>query len=107
MASNTVGTITSSLSKLGIEPPAAEPASFPEANAVDLMRNYITDELHRLSSIDKSIIYPALDTPSTLDKGDLIVPLPRLRLKGVNPKEKAVEWAAAFEKGKLLSEVKA
>lgn len=107
MASNTVGTITSSLSKLGIDPPAAEPASFPEANAVDLMRNYITDELHRLSSIDKSIIYPALDTPSTLEKGDLIVPLPRLRLKGVNPKEKAVEWAAAFEKGKLLSEVKA
>jgi arginyl-tRNA synthetase len=107
MASNTVGTITSSLSKLGIESPAPEPASFPEANAVDLMRNYITDELHRLSSIDKSIIYPALDTPSTLDKGDLIVPLPRLRLKGVNPKEKAVEWAAAFEKGKLLSEVKA
>ncbi|WEJ95433.1 arginyl-tRNA synthetase [Yamadazyma tenuis] len=93
--------------KLGLENPTAVEGSYPNHNVLDLLRNYITDELHQLSSVDKRIIFESLDIPSTLDKGDLIIPVPRLRLKGINPKDKAAEWASAFNKGKYLKEIKA
>lgn len=104
-----VETITSSLKSLGLEQPTANAESQPEFNVIDVMRNYITDELHKISegAVAKDLIFPALDTPTTLDKGDLIIPIPRLRLKGINPKEKAEEWAKIFEKGQYFSEVKA
>lgn len=102
-----VQTITSNLQALGLSQPAPYVDSQPEFNVIDVIRNYITDELSTISGVDKALIFPALDTPSTLEKGDLIIPLPRLRLKGVNPKEKATEWAAIFPKSKYLSEVRA
>ncbi|EAZ63345.1 arginyl-tRNA synthetase [Scheffersomyces stipitis CBS 6054] len=105
--STSVHAITDGLSKLGLQQPSAIEASTPDYNIIDVFRNYITNELHRVSDVDQEIIFSALDSPNTLDKGDLIVPVPRLRLKGVNPKDKAVEWSEKFEKGKFLSEVKA
>ncbi|CAK7895041.1 arginine--tRNA ligase, cytoplasmic [[Candida] anglica] len=102
-----VQTLTSSLSKLGLDQPELVEGSQPEYNVIDVMRNYITDELHKVSGVSKDIIFPALDTPNVMEKGDLIIPIPRLRLKGVNPKEKAEEWATGFAKGEYLSEVKA
>lgn len=107
MSSPDIKTISQGLSKLGLEQPAAIPDSFPEFNVVDVLRNYITNELNRITEVNKDIIFQALDSPSTLDKGDLIIPIPRLRLKGINPKDKAVEWSESFDKGKFLSEVKA
>lgn len=102
-----VKAITNTLSKLGLEAPTPVETSTPNENFLDLIRNYITNELHKLSNVDKSIIFESLDVPSTLDKGDLIIPVPRLRLKGINPKDKAAEWAAAFDKGKYIKEIKA
>lgn len=102
-----VDTISQSLSKLGIESPEPFADSHPQFNPVDVLRNYITNELHRLSNVSKDIIFSALDSPNALEKGDLLVPLPRLRLKGVNPKEKALEWSQQFDKGKFLTEVRA
>lgn len=40
-----------------------------------------------------------------LDQGDLIVPIPKLRLKGVNPSEKSKEWAEKFNKDKFISDL--
>lgn len=102
-----VKAITQTLSKLGLEAPSTVETSCPNENFLDLIRNYITNELHKLSNVDKSIIFESLDVPSTLDKGDLIIPVPRLRLKGINPKDKAAEWAAAFDKGKYIKDIKA
>lgn len=99
--------ISEGLTKLGLTQPESLKDSFPEANVNDVLRNYITNELHRISNVDKEIIFESLDSPTTLEKGDLIVPLPRLRLKGINPKEKAAEWSQIFNKGKYLSDVKA
>ncbi|KAG7194246.1 uncharacterized protein KQ657_004966 [Scheffersomyces spartinae] len=105
--STSVNTIENSLSKLGLEQPESLPESHPTYNVVDVLRNYISSELSRISGVEKKIIFEALDTPAVLEKGDLIIPIPRLRLKGVNPKEKAEEWAKEFQAGKYLSEVKA
>ncbi|ODV77590.1 arginyl-tRNA synthetase [Suhomyces tanzawaensis NRRL Y-17324] len=109
MSTRDLKSITEGLGKLGLSQPdsSAQPLSHPDYNVVDVMRNYITNELHNISEVSKDIIFQALDSPNTLDKGDLIIPVPRLRLKGVNPKEKAAEWAAKFDKSKFLSEVKA
>lgn len=101
-------TITGSMAKLGLQETAPVAGAYPKHNVVDVMRCYITNELHKLSGISEDIIYPALDTPSTLDKGDLLVPLPRLRLpKGTDFKAKAEEFATAFPTDGYLSEVRA
>ncbi|WPK26333.1 hypothetical protein PUMCH_003684 [Australozyma saopauloensis] len=103
-----VDTITGTLAKLGLHESASIEGAYPKYNVVDVMRCYITEELHKLSGIAPEIIFPALDTPSTLDKGDLLVPLPRLRLpKGTDFKAKADEFAKAFPNDGYLSEVRA
>lgn len=103
-----VTTITESLASLGLKNESSIDASLPDYNVVDVMRNYITNELNSITGISKDIIFPALDSPSTLDKGDLLVPLPRLRLpKGTDFKAKASEIATSFNKGGFLSDVKA
>ncbi|RCK60770.1 Arginine--tRNA ligase, cytoplasmic [Candida viswanathii] len=101
-----VTTITESLKELGLSQPDAIDGTYPEYNVVDVFRNYIADELHRITSVDKSIIIQALDTPKLLDQGDIIVPIPKLRLKGIKPNEKSKEWAEAFNKGKYISEIR-
>ena len=82
-----VETISDSLKQLGLSQPAAIEGTHPQYNVVDVFRNYIAEELNRISSVDKSIIIQALDTPKVLDQGDIIVPIPKLRLKGINPNE--------------------
>ncbi|KAG5357186.1 Arginine--tRNA ligase, cytoplasmic [Yarrowia sp. C11] len=102
-----VASLTNQLEKLGISKFEAYPGSNPALNTMDVFRSYITKELAALSGVDPELIYPALEWTSTSDKGDLVIPLPRLRMKGVNPQELAVEWAGKFPKGDYLKEVKA
>ncbi|CAK9438762.1 uncharacterized protein LODBEIA_P29860 [Lodderomyces beijingensis] len=101
-----VSAITGELSKLGLTQPEAVKQSLPDYNIVDVFKNFIADEFSRITKVDKSVVFDALDTPKVLDQGDLIVALPRLRLKGINPNDKAKEWSEQFQKGKFVSEVK-
>ncbi|ONH65023.1 Arginine--tRNA ligase, cytoplasmic [Cyberlindnera fabianii] len=98
--------ITNQLQKLNIEAPPSFEGSFPEYNTVDLLRNYITNELAKISGVDTKLIFPALEWTNTPDRGDLLIPIPRLRLKG-NPKEFAEEWASKFPLGEYLEKVEA
>ena len=84
--------ITNQLAKLHIEEPERLEGSFPDVNVVDLIRNYISVELSKISGVDKTLIYPALEWTNTLDRGDLLIPVPRLRIQGANPKDLASEW---------------
>ena len=80
--------------------------SHPDVNVVDLMRNYIAQELAKISGVDAAAIYPALEWTNTLDRGDLLIPVPRLvRQKGINPKAIAEEWAQKFPTGELVGKV--
>lgn len=74
-------------------------------NPVDLFRSYITEELSKLSGVSKDLIFPALEWTSASDRGDLVIPIPRLRVKGTPPAQLATEWAEKFPRGKLLKEV--
>lgn len=75
------------------------PSSHPNVNVIDIYRNYLTITLHKVTGIDEDIIYPALQWTQTLDKGDLNLAVPRLRVKGSSPTSLAQEWA---EKVSLL-----
>ncbi|CAI4038202.1 hypothetical protein SMKI_04G5420 [Saccharomyces mikatae IFO 1815] len=97
----------SQLKKLSIAEPAVAKDSHPDVNIVDLMRNYISQELSKISGVDTSLIFPALEWTNTMDRGDLLIPVPRLRIKGANPKDLAVEWAEKFPCGDFLEKVEA
>ncbi|CCF55989.1 hypothetical protein KAFR_0A05540 [Kazachstania africana CBS 2517] len=99
--------IASLLQNLSISEPSSLEGSFPDVNVVDLMRNYISEELSKISGVDRTLIYPALEWTNTLDRGDLLIPIPRLRIKGANPKDLAAEWAEKFPCGEYLSKVEA
>jgi arginyl-tRNA synthetase len=86
---------TSSIADLGQgKPLLVYSGAFPSINAVDIFRCAITEELAKITELDSGLIYPALEWTSTLDKGDLLLAVPRLRVKG-SPAEKATSWAAA------------
>ena len=69
------------------------PESNPATNPVDLFRCYIAEKLVAITGVGVAVIYPALEWTNAFDKGDLILAVPRLRVKG-NPQKLAEEWAA-------------
>ncbi|KAL3230181.1 hypothetical protein RNJ44_01544 [Nakaseomyces bracarensis] len=103
-----MATLTEQLKKLSITEPANVEGSHPDVNVVDLMRNYITQELSKISGVEPAQIFPALEWTNTQERGDLLVPVPRLvRTKGSNPREIAAEWAEKFPCGEFLEKVEA
>lgn len=104
---SSVENLLTQLKKFSVEEPSKVEGSFPDVNVVDLMRNYISNELSTISGVDRSLIFPALEWTNTLERGDLLIPIPRLRIKGANPKELAIEWASKFPCGEYLSNVEA
>lgn len=96
--------LTASLAKLGIQDFEQFPGSNPLLNPVDIFRSYIARELSVISGVSSSLIFPALEFTSTADRGDLVIPVPRLRVKG-NADDLAKEWAAKFPQSKYLQSV--
>jgi arginyl-tRNA synthetase len=70
------------------------PNCYPDVNTVDIYRAHLTSILREVTGVDPAIIYPALAWTQTLEKGDLVLPVPALRVKGKKPPELAEEWAA-------------
>ena len=68
-------------------------ASFTAVNPVDVYRAHISKELAPLTGVDAIEIYPRLQWTQTLDKGDVVLPVPALRIKGKKPNDLAVELA--------------
>ncbi len=65
---------------------------YPDRNPFDLYRAHLTDVLTAVTGVDAKIVYPALQWTTGLDKGDLILAVPALRVKGKKPDELAKEW---------------
>lgn len=85
--------LSDKLKSLDLETPLPKyPNCYPEVNPVDIYRAHITSILKDVTGVDASIIYPALQWTQTLDKGDLVLPVPALRVKGKKPAELAAEW---------------
>jgi len=68
------------------------PNCHPELNPFDFYRAHLSNVLADITGVDPKIIYPALSWTSSLDKGDLIMAAPALRVKGQKPDELAKQW---------------
>ncbi|KAF8466669.1 hypothetical protein BDZ91DRAFT_657693 [Kalaharituber pfeilii] len=96
--------VNEKLSKIGLnELITPFPESNPGTNPVDIFRCYIADRLSAISGVDKSLVYPALEWTNQFDKGDLILAVPRLRVKGKKPDELAKEWAEKFPENDYIN----
>jgi arginyl-tRNA synthetase len=69
------------------------PNCHPEVNPVDIYRAHLTSILTEVTGVDAAIVYPAVQWTQTLEKGDLVLPVPALRVKGNSPAALAEEWA--------------
>ncbi len=88
------------LSALGLKESLQRyPNCHPEVNPVDVYRSHLTSILTELTGVDAAIVYPALAWTQTLDKGDLVLAVPALRVKGKKPAELAEEWAEKVRTG--------
>jgi arginyl-tRNA synthetase len=78
------------LEGIGIERPIP---SFPQADVqnspMDIYKSYLADILVQLTECEPQVAYESIQLPN--DFGDLVVVLPRLRLKDVKPKDLAIE----------------
>lgn len=76
------------------EPLEIAPGAQPTSNPVDIFRCYIAKELSQISGVSLDLVYPALEWTKSMEQGDLILAVPRLRVKGAKPDELAKEWAS-------------
>jgi arginyl-tRNA synthetase len=90
------------LQQLGINNIESYPNCHPDTNPVDIYRSHITSLLAPITGVDPAIIYPAIQWTQTLDKGDAILAVPALRVKGKKPQELAEEWASKVRRIQLL-----
>jgi arginyl-tRNA synthetase len=74
------------------------PESYPEFNPVDIYRCFISTHLAKITGVDVKTVYPALQWTQALDKGDLNLAIPRLRVKSDAPDKLAKRWAEEVSK---------
>ncbi|KAK5735222.1 arginyl-tRNA synthetase [Elasticomyces elasticus] len=91
--------ITSQLEKIGLsQPPTFSGVQLSsEYNPVDIYRAYIIEQIQKISGAEPAIINNALAWTQDLKHGDLVLPVPALRLKGKKPDELAIEIADKFD----------
>jgi arginyl-tRNA synthetase len=70
------------------------PGSYPSVNPVDIFRSLITKALVEITGVAADIVFPALQWQNNLGFGDLVLAVPRLRVKGAKPDELAKKWAS-------------
>jgi arginyl-tRNA synthetase len=95
MAVTNIEDLSTSLKSMGLKDNLQSyPGCYPELNPVDVYRSHLTSILTEITGVDASVVYPALQWTQTLEKGDLVLPVPALRIKGKKSNELAEEWAA-------------
>lgn len=70
------------------------PATHPEVNPYDLYRIHIGEVLAPIIGVAPEKIQPLIQWTNTIDKGDFVLPIPALRIKGAKPDALGAEWAA-------------
>lgn len=97
--SATLSHVTSQLQTLGISdlPKPQGVQLYPQHNPVDVYRAVIIEKLHEITGADVPVINNAVQWTQDLKHGDLVLPVPALRLKGKKPDELAQEIAEKFD----------
>jgi hypothetical protein len=89
----TMDHLTSSLQSLGLSsvPQVKGAPTFPAYNQVDIYRSHIAELLAPITGVSAEQIYPLLQWTQVLEYGDLMLPVPALRIKGKKPDALAQE----------------
>lgn len=82
------------------------PNSYPILNPVDLYREHLSEAIASILGLEPTAVYPKLQWTQALDKGDLMLPVPALQLKGKKPQELAAEIAEKFPESPLVEKPK-
>ncbi|KAL3231157.1 Uncharacterized protein RNJ44_00796 [Nakaseomyces bracarensis] len=83
-------------------------ASFPRLNGIDLIKERIADKVSKFCDIEPNEITKSIDLTNNLDKGDLIIPLPKiLKDKKCDLKATAKEWCENIKRDDYISNVTA
>ncbi|PYI08516.1 arginyl-tRNA synthetase, cytoplasmic [Aspergillus sclerotiicarbonarius CBS 121057] len=77
------------------------PNCFPSLNPVDIYREHIAEKLAEATGIDAEKIFSRIAWTNSLDKGDLVLPVPSLQIKK-NPQELCKELAEKFPESDLI-----
>lgn len=77
------------------------PQAHPEINPLDFYRAHVSNVLAGISGVDSSIIFPAINWTTGLDKGDFVLAVPALRIKGQKPDALATKWAEEVQSSSL------
>ncbi|KAI9750699.1 MAG: hypothetical protein M4579_006347 [Chaenotheca gracillima] len=105
MAADTLSTeqLSQQLSQLGVgsSVPKLEGA-FPTVNPTDIHRSFLAQTVADITGVDNQLIYSCLDWTNTLDKGDLLLACPRLRVKGTKPADLATKIVENFPESSLF-----
>ncbi|KAF1354689.1 arginyl-tRNA synthetase [Delphinella strobiligena] len=96
--------LTSQLKFLGLEgiPQVPETTIHPTFNQLDIFRSHITELVVPITGAQPQIVYNALQWTQTLSNGDLMLPVPALRIKGKKPDALAQEIADKFPGSPLV-----
>ena len=68
------------------------PDCFPSLNPVDVYRIHLANSLSNVTGVAAKTLYPLLQRATTLEKGDLLLPVPALKIKGEKPDALASRW---------------
>lgn len=81
---------------------AAHPDLHLTNRPIDVYRAYMADILTEMTGCDLETALDSIQSSNALPNGDLVVPVPRLRLKGKPAKDQCIELAEAFPKSHAL-----
>ena len=80
----------------------AFPNSYPSLNPVDIYREHIATNLAPIFGVEPSAVFSKLQWAQTQDKGDLLLPVPALQIKGKKPQQLAAEAGEKFPGSDLV-----
>lgn len=81
----------------------AFPNSYPSLNPVDIYREHIATNLAPVFGVEPSAVFSKLQWTQTQDKGDLLLPVPALQIKGKKPQQLAAEAGEKFPESDLVA----
>lgn len=104
MNTTTLDRLQAKLNALDVETPIP---SFDNTevlvNPIDVYRSYLANLLAALVESDRQLVYDSIQWTNNLANGDLLLVIPKLRLKGVKPADMAKDLSAKVREGLPLS----
>ncbi|KAH8901053.1 arginyl-tRNA synthetase [Thozetella sp. PMI_491] len=103
MAATSLDELPGLLGNLGLEDGVPE---FPQADVtqspLDIFHSYLADAVQKLTGCEPEVAYQSIQWSTDVSNGDLVVVIPKLRLKDVNPSEYAFDLVQKFPPSPLF-----